>query len=327
MPKVSIVVPIYNVEKYLKRCLDSLVNQTFRDIEIICVNDCSPDNSQKIIDEYVEKYPQMINVVVNQVNCGLGKSREIGINKSTGTYIMFVDSDDYVEENWVEVFVSAIESEQNLEMVIGGYSKNIQTKIISNRAPNNQYTLYMCVSACCRIYRKEFLIKNNISFGGLRRSEDCFWTIQIAINNPNYSIIDNVGYNYCINSSSITQENKENNHIEYELDKLHKKIFETIDFSTINCFQRNMIEYMFITNTFAWLFFYNQKCGIEIMRKKYKYMIENLKEYFPEFKKNPMLRIGKVKAGGFLCRNFVSVELILYKLGLGKVLYYLRAIL
>lgn len=328
MPKVSVIVPIYNVEKYLERCLESLVKQTFQDIEIICVNDCSLDNSQKIIEKYKERYPQMIKLVINQKNCGLGKSRERGIQEALGTYIMCVDSDDYVDEDWVEEYVSAIESENDLDMVIGGYLNTTETKEVPQEAPNNKYALYMCVSACCRIYRKSFLIKNNISFGGIRRSEDCFWTIQIAIHNPRYLIIDNVGYHYCINSSSITRGvNKKNNQIESELDKLHEAIFQTIDFSAINKFQRDMIEYTFISNTFAWLFFYNRKCGISAMRKKYKYTIGNLKKYFPEFKKNSMIRFGKVKAGGFLCRSFVSVELFLYKIGLGKVLYYLRAVL
>ena len=328
MPKVSIIVPIYNVEKYLDRCLESIVNQTFQDIEIICVNDCSPDNSKKIVEKYKKNYNQMIKVIENKQNYGLGKTREIGIENATGTYIMCVDSDDYVDKDWVEVYISAIESYDNLDMVIGGYClhKNEKNKL-SKKTASNKYALYMCVSACCKIYRRSFLIKNAISFGGIRRSEDIFWTIQIAINNPRYLIIDNVGYHYCINTSSITRINKKNNQTEEELDKLHNNIFHIIDFLSINQFQRDMIEYIFVSNTFAWLYFYNKKCGIDVMNKKYDYAVSNLKRYFPEFKKNPMLRIGKVKAGGFLCRNFVSVELILYKLGLGKMLYYIRAIL
>ena len=87
MEKVTLIVPVYNVEKYLRRCLDSLLNQTYDNIEILCVNDCSPDNSQDILEEY-EKAGR-IKVIVNDENLGLGKSRERALNKSTGNYVMF----------------------------------------------------------------------------------------------------------------------------------------------------------------------------------------------------------------------------------------------
>ena len=328
MSKVSIIVPVYNVEKYLPRCLESLINQTYQDLEIICVNDCSPDNSQKIIDEYVEKYPDKIKSICNVVNSGLGKTRENGTIGASGQYIMYVDSDDFVEKNWVEQYVNAIETKDNLDMIIGGYTLTSENKKITCPTPKNQYSLYMCPSACCRIYKKDFLEKNNINFGGIRRSEDCYWTIMIALSNPKYTIIDDVGYHYWCNDTSITRGvNRKENQIEDELEYLHTQIFEKINFSHITEFQKNMVEYMFISNTFAWLFFYNRGCGHAVMKKKYKLGIERLQRYFPDFKRNSMVSLGKVKSGGFLCRNFVSVEMVLYKLKLGYLIYFFRAIL
>lgn len=99
--KVSVIVPVYNVEKYLRKCLESLVNQTMQDIEIIVVNDGSPDNSQAIIDEYVEKYPQKVFGYIKE-NGGLGDARNYGIEKAHGEYIGFVDSDDWVDEKMYE---------------------------------------------------------------------------------------------------------------------------------------------------------------------------------------------------------------------------------
>ncbi|MBE6587839.1 MAG: glycosyltransferase [Ruminococcaceae bacterium] len=96
MPKVSVIVPVYNSEKYLRKCLDTLVGQTLEDIEIIVVNDGSPDNSQTIIDEYAEKYPEKI-VSLIQENRGQSAARNNGIAHATGEYIAFVDSDDYIE--------------------------------------------------------------------------------------------------------------------------------------------------------------------------------------------------------------------------------------
>ena len=90
--KVSVIVPVYNVEKYLKKCLDSLVNQTLKDIEIICVNDGSTDNSLQILQEYANTHPNI--VIVDQENQGVSLARNNGIKKAKGGYIGFVDPDD-----------------------------------------------------------------------------------------------------------------------------------------------------------------------------------------------------------------------------------------
>jgi glycosyltransferase involved in cell wall biosynthesis len=95
MPKVSIVIPVYNVEKYLRQCLDSVVNQTLKDIEIICVNDGSTDNSLQILEEYANKDDRI--KIINKDNGGLSSARNAGLEIATGVYIGFVDSDDYIE--------------------------------------------------------------------------------------------------------------------------------------------------------------------------------------------------------------------------------------
>ena len=95
MIKVSVIVPVYNVEPYLEKCLDSLVNQTLKNIEIICINDGSPDNSQKIIDKYKNRYSNIVSI--EDTNHGQGYARNKGINLAKGKYIMFLDSDDTLE--------------------------------------------------------------------------------------------------------------------------------------------------------------------------------------------------------------------------------------
>lgn len=117
MTKVSIIVPVYNVEKYLKRCLDSLVNQTLKDIEIICVNDGSTDGSLAILDEYVRNDDRV--VVINQENSGQSVARNRGIDVAKGEYLGFVDSDDWVSEDYFEkLHNSAIQN--NAEIAVGG---------------------------------------------------------------------------------------------------------------------------------------------------------------------------------------------------------------
>lgn len=102
MIKVSIVVPVYNVEKYLKKCLDSLVRQTLEEIEIILVNDASPDKSDIIMEQFRERYPDKIKCIYLKENLSQGGARNQGIKIATGEYITFVDSDDYVDVTMCE---------------------------------------------------------------------------------------------------------------------------------------------------------------------------------------------------------------------------------
>ena len=95
MAKISVIVPCYNVEKYLEECLDSIVNQTFTDIEIICINDGSTDSTNRILDIYSNNDSRI--KIITQTNKGLSASRNIGIENSNGEYILFIDSDDYLE--------------------------------------------------------------------------------------------------------------------------------------------------------------------------------------------------------------------------------------
>ncbi len=121
MVKVSIIVPVYNTASYLEKCLDSLVNQTLKEIEIIVVNDGSSDNSQDIIDDYIKKYPNLIKGFKNK-NLGISKTRNFGITKAKGQYIAFIDSDDYVDVN---VFLDGYEfaSLNDLDIVVWDFYK------------------------------------------------------------------------------------------------------------------------------------------------------------------------------------------------------------
>ena len=115
---ISIIVPIYNTEKYLKKCLDSLINQSKKELEFMLINDGSKDNSEEIIKEYKD---ERIKYYKNK-NQGIGKTRNFGIEKATGKYIMFLDSDDYLEKDACELLYKKAEKE-NLDLVVCDYYK------------------------------------------------------------------------------------------------------------------------------------------------------------------------------------------------------------
>lgn len=107
MHKISVIVPVYNTEQYLETCLNSIINQTYKDIEIIVVNDGTKDNSQDIINRFSNKYPQLIKSYIKE-NGGLSDTRNYGIEKSTGQYITFIDSDDYISHDMLEKLYESI---------------------------------------------------------------------------------------------------------------------------------------------------------------------------------------------------------------------------
>lgn len=118
---ISIIIPVYNVEKYLKRCLDSVVNQTYNNLEIICINDGSKDNSENILKEYKNKDNRI--VIINKQNEGVSSARNEGINYSHGNYVCFVDSDDWLEHNAIETLYTTL-LEQDVDVVRGNYYRN-----------------------------------------------------------------------------------------------------------------------------------------------------------------------------------------------------------
>ena len=119
MCKVSVIIPVYNVEQYLSRSLDSIISQTYKNLEIICINDCSTDGSAEVLEQYRE-LDERIMVYNNTEKQTASYSRNLGIEKSTGKYIMFVDGDDYIASNYVESMVKHISS-KCAEVVISDY--------------------------------------------------------------------------------------------------------------------------------------------------------------------------------------------------------------
>ena len=181
---LSIIVPVYNVEKYLEKCLNSLVKQTYKNIEIIVVNDGSPDDSQVIIDEFIKKYPKLI-FGYKKENGGLSDARNYGIKKAKGKYIMFVDSDDYVEYDYCEYLYNLIKN-NNADVACCSYCINDELKdyeetinIITNENIFYSYVYEPYIKSCVlnKIYKKS-LIKN-ILFDNVRITEDIIFNSRV----------------------------------------------------------------------------------------------------------------------------------------------------
>ena len=176
--KVSIIVPIYNTEKYLTHCLDSIINQTYKNLEIILVNDGSTDNSKKIIDDYAKKDSRI--KAIHQKNSGQSAARNRGLKEATGDYISFVDSDDEINKKFVEELMRKTDNDKILPMTEKFYRKLNEKKESSIytakiRAQKNHETLEEYVpfvlsidgrlySVINKIFHREAILKNKIKF-------------------------------------------------------------------------------------------------------------------------------------------------------------------
>ena len=216
-PKVSIVVPVYNVEKYLSRCLDSLLNQTLKDIEIICVEDCSIDNSKSILKDYKQR-DSRIKILYNKFNSGLSTTRNNGLKVSKSDYIMFCDSDDFYDQNMSLRLYNAI-NDCNCEMAVCGTNIIYEDKrgLAYKESDKDYYAikydglvkvtndvvLNTDVSAWNKIYKKEIVEENNITFPDGLLFEDAYFYFCYTIFCKNIFFIKDKFYNYVRRENGI----------------------------------------------------------------------------------------------------------------------------
>ena len=214
MPKVSVIVPVYNVEKYLARCLDSLVAQTLEDLEIICVNDGSTDNSANILSVYAEKDERI--KIITQLNAGISEARNIGIQEASGEFIGFVDSDDFIEKDFYEkLYTSAIknnadiacssvirENEKKKKILIEYKKEQVAT------STKEKFELAHIPEHCYiwnKIYNREKLIASGITFQKGLVYEDIIYTPDVVEALGRLVVVPNLYYHYWNNAGSLVK--------------------------------------------------------------------------------------------------------------------------
>ena len=181
MPKLSVIVPVYNVEKYLKECINSIINQTLKDIEIICVNDGSTDNSLKILEE-LSQLDNRIKII-NKENGGLASARNAGMKVASGEYYTFIDSDDFIDTNAYETVINK-KSEADIicfGIQVFGNENSTQKKYDDTyykikynglQKLTDDIIFNTDVSACNKVFKSDIINKNNITFPDGLNNED-----------------------------------------------------------------------------------------------------------------------------------------------------------
>lgn len=241
--KMTFIVPVYNVENYLEECLNSLINQTYSNIEIIAVNDGATDSSPVILNKFADRDNRI--KVINKANGGLSSARNIGLEYVTGDYVFFVDSDDFIALNSAQVIadkVSGLRKEDYPDMIFFSwfhYYANETTPISISYNQDNYtdgvetlknklYNSSLVASVSSKVFSSSFIRSNNLRFIEGIRYEDFYFTVKaLVLSSKNTSVGDNLYYYRLDNASSITNTIKEKDcDVLITLHRLHDLLIE-----------------------------------------------------------------------------------------------------
>ena len=212
--KVTIIVPVYNVSAYIERCWESLVKQTYKEIEILFVDDCGTDDSVEKLQKLIDTHPNIYcKILHHDHNRGLSAARNTGLMAATGDYVYFLDSDDDITEDCIERLVAPVVNDE-IDIVVGNYRVvggeahspllldsgllDSSKEVLASYAAGKWY-----VMAWNKLCRRDFLIDNNLFFREGLIHEDVLWTFQVACKAQSLYVCNDVTYNYNVRGASI----------------------------------------------------------------------------------------------------------------------------
>ena len=300
MPKVSVIVPIYNVEKYIAKCLDSLANQTLDDIQIILVNDGSTDNSGNIAKEFKENYSDRF-IYVEKEDGGLSDARNYGMKYATGDYIAFIDSDDYAELNTYELLYNKA-IEENADFVecnfIWEYPNKTRNDIRIPYKDKHEMLSVIRVVAWNKLIKKEIIINNNIDFPFGLRYEDTEFTYKLIPYIKKFAFVDETCIHYIQRSNSIANVQNERT---AEIFTIFEHVFKYYKENNLYEEYKDELEY----NYARYLLCSSLKriCKVEDKEKRKELVKKTwslLNTNFPNWKKNRILNNVKMKKNTYM---------------------------
>lgn len=293
MPKVSIIVPFYNVEGYIEKCLDTLVNQTLKDIEIILVNDGSTDRSIEIVNKFLRRYPEKL-VYLEKENGGLSDARNYAIPYTKGEYIAFLDSDDYVEKYMYEEMYNMAKKE-NSDMVecnfYWEYPDKQKEDIGTIYHGKNEMIEKIRVVAWNKLIKREILEKSEVRFPKGYRYEDTEFTYKLIPYIEKVSFLKKPCIHYVQREGSISNSQNERT----------KEIFDVLDhvieyYKEKDIYEKYQeeLEYIYVRYAFCSSLLRIVKIKDDNLQEKLLNLTwDNVNTKFPNWKKNEILKKGK----------------------------------
>ena len=300
---VSVIVAVYNMEKYLDYCIDSVLEQSYQDYEIILVNDGSTDASEQIIDKYIEEYPHKIRKI-NKENGGLSSARNIAFDKVLGKYMTFLDADDYYDKEYLKNLVGKAEKEE-LDMVCSGQHKVTQDgkilKTISYKVKNGE-CLQRRFNISGKLYRTEYVKKWGIKFPEGKTYEDNSFNMQAMFLSPKVGFLEYEGYYQVVHEGSITSKPIDSSKLPFdEWEKCAKIIKEAsvegVDLELFDFTYMSFLTYFLIVRNRKREYLSNENKNISLnsiyeIGAKFQDIVNN---YFKQYRRNKYMKMFKNK--------------------------------
>lgn len=319
MKKVSIIIPVYNGVDYLERCYESVIAQAgidLNDIELITINDGSSDDSLRIMREYERKYPYLFKVI-DQQNAGIAMTRNTAITQAIGEYLMFMDQDDWIDNDYIQTFYNEIER-TGADVVSGGYRRPDATGQIKQISiPNNtEYGKYIIVAAWAKIHRTQFIRENDIKFFQNKFGEDSVFTAEEISLARRWHAIPYVGYNWYVNQSSTSNtaqkglSGEDNSYLVRLLDRVNKTKKGDVN---------SNIDYYLLRTAVFYLLFSGRKAPMSRFMDSYTILFTWLQENAMNFPQRADYIFG-IKGEVLKVRVIIGVFVVLHRLGLVSLL-------
>ncbi len=323
-PLISVIIPLYNGEKYIVKCLDSIRVQQYFPLEVIVVDDASPDNSVEIVQEYgnkngifVEIFEDCVTdsaiktvtesikiVLVHQENKGQGEARNTGIIKATGEYLTFLDQDDTLEPGILRKMVETAEKE-TADIISAGYRRVAEDGKVKQtvKIQHTEWSKYKVIAPWSKLYRADFIKKNEIKFLPVVLGEDIYFLLQAYSYMPKVAFLEEIGYNWLDNAVSVSNTAHKELAEETSLLKLYEML-EALENNQV-LKQDRMYEY-FLIKTAIWDILYTARSNT------YQSVLNNNEriwkwfgQHFENYKKNPYIRIRKPRGESMAIRIIV----------------------
>ena len=306
--RLSIIIPVYNAEEHIEKCMDSVIRQATDEDEILLIDDGSRDKSEKIIRKYEKNYPHIVRVI-SKKNEGVAKTRNLGIKEARGEYICFVDNDDYIDDDYISAFCNAIK--YGYDIVIGGYRRIALNRIQFQVKPkDSNWYKYIMMAPWAKIYRKDFLIKNEIEFLDYGLGEDVYFSIVAYSCTNKIKVIDYIGYNWYFNTKSVSNTSQKGFNIKldptYLLESIYKRVGK----------EKEEYTFFYIRYGIWYLLFSGKNAKKQAFMQEYSnlfswYKMNDIKVRFPILK-------GKTRGEKISVKLIVKGFIIIHKLKMVK---------
>ena len=288
---ISVLVPVYNAERYLGRCLDSVLAQTYGAFEIVAVDDGSSDGSAAILDEYAQRDPERVRVE-HRENAGAAEARNRAIELAQGEYVAFLDNDDWLEPDFLERLVAHVG--EGADIVFSGYRRpcadgSVSSEIIPH--PGEEWAPFAVLAAWAKLYRREFLLANDLRFLSANIYEDLYFSIPAIYAAKRTEVVPYCGYNWFMNPESVSNTSQRTSE-GLEFDRAMSALVERVGVNVAGEQDALFVHAMVRLGVFS-LFLTRDGDGPEVAAERTVLLRTWLDFHVPTWRSDPYARMGR----------------------------------